>query len=89
MNKVGVIGWRGMVGSVLVSRMRDEGDFELIDPTFFSTQLGLKAPEIGKPTGPVKDSNDIAELKAMDILISCQGSDYTTEIYPKLRAAGW
>ena len=88
MNKVGIVGWRGMVGSVLVQRMRDEGDFALIDPTFFSTQLGLKAPEIGKPA-PVKDSNNIAELKAMDILISCQGGDYTTAIYPQLRAAGW
>jgi aspartate-semialdehyde dehydrogenase len=88
MNKVGLIGWRGMVGSVLVQRMRDEGDFALIEPTFFSTQKGMHAPDIGKPA-PVKDSNDIAELKAMDILISCQGSDYTTDIYPKLRAAGW
>jgi aspartate-semialdehyde dehydrogenase len=88
MNKVGLIGWRGMVGSVLVQRMRDEGDFALIEPTFFSTQKGMKAPDIGKPA-PVKDSNDIAELKAMDILISCQGGDYTTAIYPQLRAAGW
>ena len=79
-----------MVGSVLVQRMRDEGDFDLIDPVFFSTsQAGGKGPPIGKPIGPVKDAKNIAELKAMDILISCQGSDYTTEIYPKLRDAGW
>ena len=90
MNKVGLIGWRGMVGSVLVQRMRDEGDFALIEPTFFSTsQAGGKGPEIGKPISPVKDANNVADLSAMDILISCQGSDYTTEIYPKLRAAGW
>ncbi len=88
MNKVGIVGWRGMVGSVLVQRMRDEGDFALIEPTFFTTQLKANAPDIGKPA-PIGDSNNIAELKAMDILISCQGSDYTTEIYPKLRAAGW
>ena len=88
MNKVGIVGWRGMVGSVLVQRMRDEHDFALIEPTFFSTQKGMKAPDIGKPA-PVKDSNNIAELKVMDILISCQGGDYTTAIYPQLRAAGW
>jgi aspartate-semialdehyde dehydrogenase len=79
-----------MVGSVLVQRMRDERDFDLIDPEFFSTsQAGSKGPDIGKTVEPVKDANNVAELKAMDILISCQGSDYTTGIYPKLRAAGW
>ena len=88
MKKVGLIGWRGMVGSVLVQRMRDEGDFALIEPTFFSTQSGLKAPEIGKPA-QMQDSNNIAALTAMDILISCQGGDYTTAIHPQLRAAGW
>ena len=90
MTKVGLIGWRGMVGSVLVQRMRDERDFDLIDPIFFSTsQAGGKGPDIGKSAALVKDANNIAELTAMDVLISCQGSDYTTEIYPKLRAAGW
>ena len=93
MNKVGIIGWRGMVGTVLVQRMRDERDFEVIAPTFFSTsQAGGKGPDIGKagaPAGLVKDAKNIADLAAQDILISCQGSDYTTEIYPKLRAAGW
>jgi aspartate-semialdehyde dehydrogenase len=90
MKSVGIIGWRGMVGSVLVQRMRDERDFDVIDPTFFSTsQAGGKGPDIGKPVGPVKDANNIAALKAMDVLISCQGSDYTTDVYPKLRAAGW
>ena len=90
MKKVGLIGWRGMVGSVLVQRMRDERDFDLIEPTFFSTsQAGGKGPDIGKPSSPVQDAKNIADLTAMDILISCQGGDYTTEIYPKLRAAGW
>ncbi len=90
MNKVGLIGWRGMVGSVLVQRMRDERDFDLIDPAFFSTsRAGGKGPDIGKPVGTVKDAKSVADLKAMDILISCQGSDYTSEIYPRLRAAGW
>ena len=89
-NKVGIIGWRGMVGSVLTQRMRDEGDFALIEPVFFSTsQAGGKGPDIGKATSPVKDANNITDLAANDILITCQGSDYTTEIYPKLRAAGW
>jgi aspartate-semialdehyde dehydrogenase len=79
-----------MVGSVLVQRMRDERDFDLIDPVFFSTsQAGGKGPAIGRTVAPVKDAHDMAELTAMDILISCQGSDYTSEIYPKLRAAGW
>src|ERR1051325_10935830 len=87
---VGLIGWRGMVGSVLVQRMREERDFDLIDPVFFSTsQAGTTGPEIGKRTGTVQDANDVRALTAMDILISCQGGDYTKAIYPKLRASGW
>src|SRR5688500_13394798 len=87
---VGIIGWRGMVGSVLVQRMREEGDFAQIDPVFFSTsQAGSAAPEVGKRVGPVKDARDLASLSAHDVLISCQGGDYTTEIYPKLRQGGW
>ena len=79
-----------MVGSVLVQRMREERDFEAITPVFFSTsQAGSAAPAIGKPVPPVKDAKDLAELTAMDVLISCQGGEYTTEIYPKLRQAGW
>ena len=90
MNKVGVIGWRGMVGSVLVQRMREEKDFDLVEPVFFSTsQAGGQGPDIGRATGPVRDAKNVAELAALDILISCQGGDYTNEIYPKLRAAGW
>jgi aspartate-semialdehyde dehydrogenase len=87
---VGIIGWRGMVGSVLVQRMREERDFEHIDPVFFSTsQAGAAAPEIGKRVPAVKDARDLALLSAHDILISCQGGDYTSEIYPKLRQSGW
>ena len=88
--KVGIIGWRGMVGSVLVERMRAERDFDLIDPTFFSTsQAGGKGPDIGKSCGAVADANSVSALTAMDVLISCQGGDYTNDIFPKLRAAGW
>ena len=90
MRKVGVIGWRGMVGSVLVERMRAEHDFDLIDPVFFSTsQAGGTAPAIGKAVPLVADANDVGALAKMDILISCQGGDYTNAIFPKLRAAGW
>jgi aspartate-semialdehyde dehydrogenase len=87
--KVGLIGWRGMVGSVLMQRMREEKDFDLIDAVFFTTSnAGGAAPVEGKGV-PLKDAHDINELKAMDAIISCQGGDYTTEIFPKLRAAGW
>jgi len=79
-----------MVGSVLVQRMRAEGDFGLIEPVFFSTtQAGIPAPIIGKPAPPVKDARAIADLLELPVLISCQGSDYTNEIYPALREAGW
>jgi len=90
MKKVGLVGWRGMVGSVLMQRMRDEKDFATIDPVFFTTsQVGLASPEIGKPTQTLKDAFSIEALSAMDIILTCQGGDYTNEIYPKLRAAGW
>ena len=79
-----------MVGSVLVQRMREERDFDLVDPIFFSTsQAGATAPEIGKRVPTVKDANDLHELTAMDVLISCQGGEYTADIHPKLRKAGW
>jgi aspartate-semialdehyde dehydrogenase len=88
--QVGLIGWRGMVGSVLVQRMREERDFDLIDPVFFSTsQSGAAGPSIGKPVPPVKDAKDIKALADNEVLISCQGGEYTSEIYPKLREAGW
>ena len=88
--QVGIIGWRGMVGSVLVQRMREERDFDLVDPVFFSTtQAGATAPEIGKRVPTVKDATDLRELSAMDVLISCQGGEYTADIHPKLRKAGW
>ncbi|MDA8433667.1 MAG: aspartate-semialdehyde dehydrogenase [Nitrospiraceae bacterium] len=90
MMRVGVIGWRGMVGSVLMSRMREEKDFDRIEPVFFTTSnVGGKAPEVGKPAPALKDAKNIDELKAMEAIVSCQGGDYTKEIFPKLRAAGW
>ena len=90
MLRVGIVGWRGMVGSVLVQRMREERDFDHIEPVFFSTsQAGGKGPVIGKPTDAVKDAMAIAELKKLPVIISCQGGDYTKEVYPKLRAEGW
>ena len=79
-----------MVGSVLVQRMREERDFDLVDPIFFSTsQAGSTGPSIGKTVPAVKDANDVSALAAMDILISCQGGEYTADIHPKLRKAGW
>jgi aspartate-semialdehyde dehydrogenase len=90
MKRVGLIGWRGMVGSVLMGRMKDERDFDHIDPVFFTTSNpGGKGPDIGKDVPPLKDANSIEELKAMEVIITCQGGDYTKEVYPKLRAAGW
>ena len=90
MLRVGIVGWRGMVGSVLVQRMREERDFDHVEPVFFSTsQAGGKGPAIGKETGPVEDAMDVAALKALPVIMSCQGSDYTGEIYPQLRQQGW
>jgi aspartate-semialdehyde dehydrogenase len=90
MKRVGLVGWRGMVGSVLMGRMRDERDFDHIDPVFFTTSNpGGKGPAIGKDVPPLKDAKSVDELKAMDIIITCQGGEYTAEMFPKLRAAGW
>src|SRR5664279_3394784 len=91
MKKVGLVGWRGMVGSVLMQRMAEEGDFDHIDPAYFSTSaVGGKAPTLGgKEGGVLHDATSIETLKQMDIVISCQGGDYTKEIFPKLRATGW
>jgi len=90
--KVGIVGWRGMVGSVLLNRMIAEGDFDNIDPTFFSTsQAGASAPDIGKKINNnlCQDANDIEKLAENQIIISTQGGDYTKEIHPKLRQANW
>jgi aspartate-semialdehyde dehydrogenase len=90
MLKVGFIGWRGMVGSVLMQRMREERDFDYIEPVFFTTSNpGGKGPDLGRDVPPLKDAKDIAALKAMDAIVSCQGGDYTSEIFPKLRGEGW
>ncbi|MFA7633788.1 MAG: aspartate-semialdehyde dehydrogenase [Thiohalomonadaceae bacterium] len=90
MKRVGLVGWRGMVGSVLMARMREENDFDVIDPVFFTTSnVGGKGPDIGKDVPALKDAMNVDELKAMEIIITCQGGDYTKEVYPKLRAAGW
>src|SRR5258706_8624285 len=90
MLRVGIVGWRGMVGSVLVQRMREERDFDHLEPTFFSTsKAGGAGPKIGKDAGPVKSATDIAALKSLPVIVSCQGGDYTNDIYPKLRQAGW
>jgi len=90
MRTVGFVGWRGMVGSVLMERMRDERDFDAIDPVFFTTSnVGGPGPNIGKPVPALKDANDVRELAKNEVLVSCQGGDYTKGMYPKLRAAGW
>ena len=90
MMRVGLIGWRGMVGSVLMQRMLQEKDFELIDPIFFTTSnVGGAGPSVGKATEALRDAHNIDELKSLDAIITCQGGDYTTEIFPKLRGAGW
>jgi aspartate-semialdehyde dehydrogenase len=90
MKLVGLVGWRGMVGSVLMQRMQEENDFAHIEPVFFSTSnAGGKAPALAKNETALKDANDIEALKKCDIILTCQGGDYTTEIFPKLRAAGW
>ena len=91
MKTVGLVGWRGMVGSVLLQRMQEEGDFGLIEPVFFSTSaVGGKGPIIaGVDSGTLQDASDIEALKKLDVIITCQGGDYTTEVHPQLRAAGW
>ncbi|HEY0826155.1 MAG TPA: aspartate-semialdehyde dehydrogenase [Ramlibacter sp.] len=87
---VGLVGWRGMVGSVLMDRMQAEGDFGLIEPVFFSTSnAGGKAPAMAKNESTLKDAFDVEALRKCDIVITAQGGDYTTEVFPKLRAAGW
>lgn len=90
MRRIGLVGWRGMVGSVLMNRMLEERDFDAIDPVFFSTsQVGQAGPDIGRDVPPLRDARDIDALKRMEAIITCQGGDYTGEVFPALRAAGW
>ena len=90
MKRVGLIGWRGMVGSVLMQRMLEEQDFDLIEPVFFTTSnVGGQGPSVGKDIAPLKDAYSIEELKTLDVILTCQGGDYTSEVFPKLREAGW
>lgn len=87
---VGLVGWRGMVGSVLMQRMRDENDFSLFEPVFFSTSnAGAAAPAWADGAGPLQDAYDIDALKKLPVILTAQGGDYTSAVYPKLRAAGW
>ena len=92
MNKVGLVGWRGMVGSVLMQRMEEEGDFARFEPVYYSTSnAGVEAPAFGvkEVSLPLQDALDVDALSACDIVVTCQGGDYTKEVFPKLRASGW
>lgn len=90
MKVLGMIGWRGMVGSVLMKRMREEGDFSLVSPVFFTTsQAGQAAPDVGQGEDTLRDASDIDELSKMDIIITCQGGDYTNSVFSSLRESGW
>src|SRR5690606_9823229 len=85
MHQVGIVGWRGMVGSVLLERMRAEADFAHFAPVFFSTsQAGADAPNVGQKAGKVEDAKDVQRLKALPVIVSCQGGDYTSAVYPEL-----
>ncbi|MFT5658106.1 MAG: aspartate-semialdehyde dehydrogenase [Gammaproteobacteria bacterium] len=91
MKRVGFVGWRGMVGSVLMQRMIDENDFaNIVEPVFFTTsQISQAGPDIGKEIPLLKDANDLESLKSMDAIVTCQGGDYTSQVYTDLRASGW
>ena len=90
MKRVGLVGWRGMVGSVLMERMQAENDFALIEPVFFTTSnVGGQGPAISQERTTLKDARSIADLQTLDIIVTCQGGDYTNAVYPQLRAAGW
>ncbi len=90
MLRVGFVGWRGMVGSVLMQRMREENDFADIEPQFFTTsQAGQPAPNIGKDSPALQDAADLAALQVMDVIVTCQGGDYTTAVFSRLRSVGW
>lgn len=88
--KVGFVGWRGMVGSVLMERMQAENDFADIEPVFFTTSnVGGAAPAVASGLSPLKDAYSVADLKQLDAIVTCQGGDYTNDLFPKLRAEGW
>ncbi|HEX5125438.1 MAG TPA: aspartate-semialdehyde dehydrogenase, partial [Rhodocyclaceae bacterium] len=88
--RVGLVGWRGMVGSVLMQRMREENDFAHIEPVFFTTSnVGGQGPDVNGGASALQDAKSIEALQRMDVVLSCQGGDYTNEIYPRLRSAGW
>lgn len=90
MKRLGMVGWRGMVGSVLMDRMRAEGDFALVDTRFFTTSnVGAAGPDVGRGSAPLASAEDLAALAEMDIILTCQGGDYTQSVHPRLRAAGW
>ena len=86
----GLVGWRGMVGSVLLARMQEERDFDVIDAVFFTTsQAGAPGPDVGRGSAPLQDAHDLTRLSSMDVILSCQGGDYTAEVFGPLRAMGW
>jgi aspartate-semialdehyde dehydrogenase len=90
MMRVGFVGWRGMVGSVLVQRMLEEKDFDLIDPIFFSTSnAGAPGPKIGRSSGTLEDAGDVRALAELDAIVTCQGGEWTRPTHAKLRDAGW
>ena len=90
MLRVGFVGWRGMVGSVLMDRMREEKDFKGFEPIFFTTSnVGGQGPEVGLAIPALKDAYDIDLLASMDIIVTCQGGDYTKKVYPDIRKRGW
>src|SRR6266702_2672421 len=90
MMRVGFVGWRGMVGSVLMQRMQEENDFDLIEPVFFSTSsAGGKGPAIGNTAQPLRDAADVRAFAGLDAIVSCQGGEWTKLMYPALRASGW
>jgi aspartate-semialdehyde dehydrogenase len=91
MNRIGFVGWRGMVGSVLMDRMRAECDFDLVkEPHFFTTsQPGEPGPDVGRGSAPLLNASDLDALRELDVIVTCQGGDYTKDVYPKLRATGW
>ena len=90
MLKIGFVGWRGMVGSVLMERMREENDFNGFELTFFTTSnIGGKGPDIGLDIPPLQDAYDIHLLSSLDVVVTCQGGDYTKKVYPEIRKNGW